>query len=221
MATQPGLRELKKQRTRRLLAETAWRLFADRGFEQVTVAEVARAAEVSEATAFNYFPTKEALVFAGMHAPGRRLLDAVRDRPAGEPALRALERFLADGAGHAREAGVGETIAVTARMVAASPTLRARQAEILTDQAAALAGLLAAETGDHPDDPGLQATAHALVGVHRAVLDGTRRAALAGDRGDRLAASERAVVAAAVAAVAAGLGDAARRPADREQPQPA
>ena len=49
--TAPGLRELKKQRTHRLLAETAWRLFADRGFEQVTVAEVARAAEVSEATA--------------------------------------------------------------------------------------------------------------------------------------------------------------------------
>ena len=48
-----GLRELKKQSTRRLLSETAWRLFAERGFEHVTVVEVARAAQVSEGTLFN------------------------------------------------------------------------------------------------------------------------------------------------------------------------
>ena len=62
MSQEPGLRERKKQRTRELIAESARRLFVKRGFERVTVAEVARAAEVSEATVFNYFPTKEDLL---------------------------------------------------------------------------------------------------------------------------------------------------------------
>ena len=61
MAT--GLRERKKQQTRELIAETARRLFAERGFEQVSVAEIARTADVSEKTVFNYFPTKEDLVY--------------------------------------------------------------------------------------------------------------------------------------------------------------
>jgi AcrR family transcriptional regulator len=59
----PGLRERKKQRTRELIAETARELFVERGFERVTVAEIARSSEVSEKTVFNYFPTKEDLVF--------------------------------------------------------------------------------------------------------------------------------------------------------------
>ena len=58
-----GLRERKKLQTRELIAETARRLFAERGFEAVTVAEVARAADVAEKTVFNYFPTKEDLVY--------------------------------------------------------------------------------------------------------------------------------------------------------------
>jgi AcrR family transcriptional regulator len=206
-----GTRELKKRRTRQLLNETAWRLFAERGFEHVTVAEVARTAGVSEATVFNYFPTKEALVFDGMLAYEQRLLDAVEGRDVGETALDALARFLTDGADHAAADGVGEMIAVTARMMAASPALRARQEVILADHARALAQLLALETGADAEDPGLQASVHALQGVHRTVLDGTRRAALAGERGERLAASVRSVVAAAVMPVAEGLGGYARR----------
>ena len=62
MDAELGLRERKKLRTRQLIAETAMRLFVERGFDAVPVAAVARAAEVSEATVFNYFPTKEDLV---------------------------------------------------------------------------------------------------------------------------------------------------------------
>src|SRR5438309_2072300 len=57
-----GLRERKKARTRQLIADTAARLFAERGYEQVAVSEVAREAEVAEQTLYNYFPTKEHLV---------------------------------------------------------------------------------------------------------------------------------------------------------------
>src|SRR3954470_24469510 len=83
----PGLRERKKEQTRRLIAETARRLFAERGFDAVTVGEVARAADVSEKTVFNYFPTKEDLFYSGMEAFEERLLGAVREREPGETAL--------------------------------------------------------------------------------------------------------------------------------------
>ena len=76
-----GLRERKKQQTRELIAETARRLFTERGFERVTVAEIARAAEVSEQTVFNYFPTKEELVFWRLgDVRGRAAADGPRAR---------------------------------------------------------------------------------------------------------------------------------------------
>src|SRR5947209_19040784 len=87
-----GLRERKKQQTRELIAEAARHLFADRGFDQVTVAEVARAANVSEVTVFNYFPTKEDLLYGGMQFFEESLLDAVRTRAPGESVLEAFRR---------------------------------------------------------------------------------------------------------------------------------
>src|SRR6266571_9052080 len=89
-----GLRELKKTQTRQLIADTAWRLFADRGFDRVTVAEVAREAQVAEATVFNYFPTKEDLFYFRLEAFGARLLDAIRNRGADEPVIVAFRRYL-------------------------------------------------------------------------------------------------------------------------------
>src|SRR6266545_2721583 len=91
-----GLRQLKKERTRQLIAETAWRLFAERGFDRVTVAEVAREAEVAEATVFNYFPAKEDLFFFRLEAFGARLVEAISTRPAGEPALAGYADSLAE-----------------------------------------------------------------------------------------------------------------------------
>jgi len=89
-----GLRERKKQQTRQLIADTARRLFAKRGFEGVTVAEVARTADVAEATVFNYFPTKEDLFYSGLEAFEERLLAAIRERKPGESALAAFGRFV-------------------------------------------------------------------------------------------------------------------------------
>jgi len=89
-----GLRELKKEQTRQLIADTAQRLFAERGFDRVTVAEIAREAQVAEATVFNYFPTKEDLFYGRLEALGARLVDAVAARPAGQPALAAFRLAL-------------------------------------------------------------------------------------------------------------------------------
>jgi len=76
-----GLRELKKARTRRHIADTAARLFADRGYENVTVTDVAREAEVAEQTVYNYFPVKEQLVTDRDQQVQERLSDLIRSRP--------------------------------------------------------------------------------------------------------------------------------------------
>src|SRR5689334_10234334 len=99
MAAQPGLRERKKQRTRQLLSETARRLFGERGFEQVSIGEIARVAEVSEQTVFNYFPSKEDLVYSGLEAFEEQLLAAIRGRPAGHTVLAAFGAFILEPRG--------------------------------------------------------------------------------------------------------------------------
>src|SRR5215218_5810924 len=75
-----GLIEHKKQRTRRQIGEAALRLFLERGFDQVGVAEIAEAAEVSAKTVYNYFPTKAHLVFDDDQAVLDALVTAVRSR---------------------------------------------------------------------------------------------------------------------------------------------
>ncbi|MGI5460401.1 TetR/AcrR family transcriptional regulator [Streptomyces sp. CA-249302] len=94
MDQQMGLRERKKERTRETVSATAIRLFLDRGFDQVSITEIAQAAEVSRRTLFAYFPTKEDLVlhrFADHESEAARI---VRARPAGRPPLEALRAAL-------------------------------------------------------------------------------------------------------------------------------
>ena len=89
--------------TRQLIADTARRLFVERGFEPVTVAEIARAADVAEKTVFNYFPTKEDLFYSGLEAFEEQLLDAIRERAARrDRARRAFGRFVLPAARRAR-----------------------------------------------------------------------------------------------------------------------
>src|SRR5918999_2207519 len=82
-----GLRERKKRAAREAIAATARRLFAERGFDSVTVSEVAAAAVVSEKTVFNHFATKDDLAFAGREERLKRLLADVRERPPGASVL--------------------------------------------------------------------------------------------------------------------------------------
>jgi AcrR family transcriptional regulator len=91
-AEEPSLRARKKARTRELLVETAAGLFHERGFEAVTVSDIARAAEVSEQTVYNYFSTKEALVLDEDEAYTTHFAAMVRDRPAGMPIVEAVRR---------------------------------------------------------------------------------------------------------------------------------
>jgi len=207
-----GLRERKKEQTRQAIAETAWRLFAERGYDRVSVAEIARAAEVAEATVFNYFPTKEDLFYSRLEAFGDQLVEAIGARPPGEPALAAFGRFMLDSGGWLRQAEAGDTAAMDRlrtvnRLIAASPDLQAREQLAIARSTRALAGLLADQTGAGPDDIAPQVAANALMGVHRALLDEVRRRVLAGEEPARLAADIRALTRQALALLEQGLGD--------------
>ena len=90
----PGLRELKKARTHQLIAAVAARLFAEEGYEQVAVSDVAREAEVSEQTVYNYFPTKEQLVTDRDQQVQDQLAQLIRGRPPGVSAAAAVRDFV-------------------------------------------------------------------------------------------------------------------------------
>jgi AcrR family transcriptional regulator len=200
-----GLRERKKQRTRQLIFEAASRLFADRGFDAVTVAEVARAAEVSEVTVFNYFPAKEDLVFAGLQFFEDKLIEAVRHRGPGESAAAAFGRLLVEGAERLATDEVTNAITKGATLIGGSQTLQVREREIVAHYTQELARLFAEETGRDAGDVEAHAVASALLGVHRALVAYVRARVLAGWHGPRLAADARSQAIRALARLEGGL----------------
>lgn len=209
-----GLRERKKEQTRRLIAETARGLFSERGFEAVTIAEIAAAADVAVQTVFNYFPTKEDLVYWRLSTYEDDLLAAVRARGPGESALEAFQGFLLAQQGllgrHDPEAR--EWLAALTRMIASSPALLAREAQIFARYTDTLAGLLAEQTGARADDVRPRVAAHAMIGVHRALIDFSRQRIIAGELGPRLTRDIRAQARRAFALLEGELADYGRRP---------
>ncbi|HEX2145606.1 MAG TPA: TetR/AcrR family transcriptional regulator [Glycomyces sp.] len=104
-----GLRERKKNATWRLLKKTALQMFVKRGFENVSVAEIAAAAEVSKATVFNYFPSKEDLVIGGMKHHTGDAARIVRERPRGQTPHAAMREHYLDLLGRrAPQTGVSD-----------------------------------------------------------------------------------------------------------------
>jgi AcrR family transcriptional regulator len=205
VATELGLRERKKQQTRQLILDAAARLFTERGFELVTVAAIARAADVSEVTVFNYFPSKEDLVFGRMEFFEETLIAAVRGRKAGESVLAAFMRPVLDGC---KSLGVEENAVGIARagaLINSSPALQVREREVAARYTQLLAQVLVEGTDMAPGDVELQGIASALMGVHRALVMHVRAGASAGRRGPRLAAEARAQATRAFARLEGGL----------------
>jgi len=207
MSTELGLRARKKEQTRRAIGDAAVQLFSERGFDAVTVADVAQAADVSEGTVFNYFPTKEDLFYDQMEVFETSLIDAVRARPAGESVLSAFRSFVL-----ARSRGLGETergdaIARAARVIAGSPALQAREREIIARSTQGLADVIAAETRAPATDVQPWVVANALMGVQRALAEHVRAAALAGKRGPSLAGELRSAAKRGFARLEHGLAD--------------
>jgi AcrR family transcriptional regulator len=151
-----GRRERKKRRTRDAIVATAMALFAQRGFEAVTVAEIAEQADVARATLFSYFPTKESIVLGlvGDDDPAA----IVAARAAGTTpldALRAHYRAFAEAGGVDPDGDPGPLggrdapdLLTCVRVIAESPTLRAGVNRLRDSQQAALAQALTAAAGD-------------------------------------------------------------------------
>jgi len=207
-----GLRERKKERTRRLIAETARRLFAERGFDAVTVAEIARESEVAEKTVFNYFPTKEDLFYSRLEAFEEELLGAIRERKRGESILDAFARFLLQprgvlALGDAGDPEATEQLRTITRVITGSPALLARERQVFARYTESLATLLAEETGAGPGSVEPVVAATALLGAHRALIDYVRRRTLAGDSAAAIGRGVRAEAKRALALLENGLGN--------------
>jgi len=166
-----GLRERKKQLMRQQLSDTATRLFMEYGFDAVRVADVAEECGVSEATVFNYFQTKEALVLD-------RLEETMASLPAGlaspdvaptEAALRMLAQELAHMtdllASSDNPRSAAKAVLRFGDLIRATPSLRAYQSDMMEQFVSVATGILATRAGLALDDPEPQIAARALLGL--------------------------------------------------------
>jgi AcrR family transcriptional regulator len=189
-ATTEGLRERKKRQTREAIASAAMALFAEHGFDAVTVADVARAADVSEKTVFNYFPAKEDLVLHGGEERRAALIEAIVMRPPGTslvtPFREATMAFI-----DAVERGPVEGIVAVPRLVAQSKSLRDRLFIGWEQEAATLSPLIAEEAGAPEGDLVPAVVARTLAWTHRLVFRAAFTRLLAGDDQRAVAADLR------------------------------
>ncbi|NBD13059.1 MULTISPECIES: TetR family transcriptional regulator [Corallococcus] len=185
-----GLRERKKRATRQLISNIATKLFTERGFEHVTIDDVAAASNVSKMTVFNYFPRKEDLFFDRSDEAQTLVRDALASRGRRSPvaALRALVHELVEQ----QHAFVKVTPVVSGfwKVVADSPALRAYTRELTEELERDIGRLLAESVGAPVGDPIARLVAALLVGAYRVAF----REALRGKRSGSAAANREVFV---------------------------
>ncbi|GAA0944366.1 TetR/AcrR family transcriptional regulator [Nonomuraea longicatena] len=211
-----GLRERKKRQTRERIADLAMGLFMARGFDGVTVAEVARAADVSVNTVFNYFRTKEDLFMDRWEEVEDLPSRVVRERAAGESVLAAFRRDFLDALDtrHWRY-GLNEGADVFAGMVRASPSLMARMRVLERATVERLARTLAEDTGAGPGDLAPRLVAAQIMDAVRLLSERTIWRPVEGESWAEIAADVRGLVQAAFGLLEKGIGGYAVRQEDR------
>jgi AcrR family transcriptional regulator len=152
----PGRRERKKAATRQALAETAIRLFLERGFDDVTVREIADEVDVSTTTLMKYFPTKEALVFDRDEEMESDLIAAVTDRPKKVSALDSLRGYVKKRAARV----VSARYQAFMKLVRTTPALSNYWSQMWMRHHQALARALAKDLGRPESDAWCSAMAH-------------------------------------------------------------
>ncbi|MEU2209086.1 TetR/AcrR family transcriptional regulator [Streptomyces hygroscopicus] len=183
-----GLRERKKRQTRQHISDVATGLFMERGFEAVTIAEVAEAAEVSVNTVYNYFPTKEDLFVDREEEIVDRPSRLVRERAVGQSAARALlDRLRQDIRERHPYVGLTEGYDRFRQVIVDSPTLMARLFTIQGRTVHQLGVTLREEAAAEPRDPTPDFIAHQLVGAENAVRRGIQRGLAEGGGVDEVA----------------------------------
>jgi AcrR family transcriptional regulator len=198
--TEGGLRERKKRQTRAAISATATELFARQGFEQTTIAEVAREAGVAKMTVTNYFALKEDLVFDLRAEIVDRLAAAVRTRESDRAVLDAIRAAFDHGL-DVRDPTFGFVGPRFAEMVGASPSLVASERSMFDAQERALA----AELARGPGDVEMQVAAAALASVFRVLYYEGRRRMLAGEPTDETVVALRRLSGDGFDRLAAGL----------------
>src|SRR3954464_8241434 len=171
-----GLRERKKRQTREAIAAAAIELFQARGFDSITVSEVAAAADVSEKTVFNYFPTKEELVFSNSEDKLAARADMIRNRVPGVPLSRLFEAETMAFLDALEDGPLDELIGIP-MLARSSPALRDR---LLLAWERETATLVAAVTDDE-DDLVAEVVVRALVWTHRLVFRTALRRVMQGE----------------------------------------
>lgn len=210
-----GLRERKKLETRRRISDIATGLFMTRGFDQVTVADVARTADVSVNTVFNYFRTKEDLFFDRDDEMTAQAANAFSERRPGETAAAAFRRSFMEGLdARSIHTGFHEGSETWAKTVQASPALVARQREIGQRAEDALAERIAEETGAGADDTAPRIAAAMIFAVYRGLVNDIVRRKIAGETLEEMSRSVHANARRAFDLLENGLGDYAASPAD-------
>jgi AcrR family transcriptional regulator len=196
-APQPGRRERKKAEVRQRISDAATALFLRHGFDEVSVSEIAEAADVARPTVFAHFPRKEDLFFDRYPEVAGQLTRAIRGRPAGTSAVTALRDTLvaAAQAGRAPYSMQADMIPWW-RTVAASRALQARARELADQLSTELAGAMAATGTTEPD-----LAAALAVAAYRTVHLQAIRCILAGEDAATVAARHPARIRSALSAV--------------------
>ena len=157
-----GLRQRKKARARAAIQACALRLFAEQGYDETSIEEIAAAAEMSPSTIYRYFPTKPDLVI--YDDLDQYLVSAFQAQPADRSAVQAMRGALRDAFG----ALAGEAFEVQRereRLMRKVPELRAAMLTELVRAMEMCTDLIAARTGRAPDDEEIIALSGAVMGV--------------------------------------------------------
>jgi AcrR family transcriptional regulator len=188
-----GLRERKKRRTRQHIADTAARLFGERGYEHVSVLDVAEAAEVSEQTVYNYFPTKQDLVFDREGDLSDRLTELVRTRPAGASPAAAIRDYVLDFVEGSKAIPADQARGGLDYLAAISPTVRRLSLEVTDRLADAIAAAITETTDDlNPQLAKVQGIA--LAWVIQTITDESGRRKVAGQSSRQIARELRPIM---------------------------
>ena len=167
--TPTGLRQRKKRQTRDAIVSAAMELFAERGFERTTIADIAEAADIAPRTFFGYFVSKEAVVFDDFDDVFASFAERLRTRPAGETAFDALRDWIT---AHAGELGLDSHEQRRRRdLVRSTPALQAQERNNLARFEELLAEGVAADLGVPPDSLRARLVSAAAVAALHALGD--------------------------------------------------
>ncbi len=167
--TETGLRERKKQKTKEAIESAAMELFARKGYDATTVAEIAEAADVAPRTFFAYFPSKEDVAFCTHDRDLTEMRDYLAARPEGESAIECIRAFIAERM--TPEFLDTDREALKRKLLAENKSLAARNRLLMREFEQVLAEAVVTDLDTEPDDLRTQFVAAATIAVMATLAD--------------------------------------------------